>query len=141
VTLITPSPDSAASMLYNEETGKMRKLPTVVFLHDGLFVAGSANHSWAADLARAIPCMVVSVEYSLAPENVYHDAVMDAVDAMMWAMGAADHSFTDIDRFGFVGVEAGATIATAAALHVCTLFFRFRIVGVWSTSRNRVTTM
>jgi acetyl esterase/lipase len=110
-------------MLIDEESGKVRKLPTLVFLHDGLFVAGNANHTWAAELARSIPCMVISVEYSLAPEHSYREAVMDAVDAMMWGMGATDIFFTDVDRFGFVGIEAGATVAAAAALHVRTACF------------------
>ncbi|WVZ65489.1 hypothetical protein U9M48_014841 [Paspalum notatum var. saurae] len=50
-----------------------KKLPVVVFFHGGAFLVHSAAsplyHLYAASLAAAVPAVVVSVNYRLAPES------------------------------------------------------------------------
>jgi acetyl esterase len=59
----------------------------VVYFHGGGWVVGSLD-GWDSSvraLAAASGCDVVSVDYRLAPENVFPAAVDDAFDALRWA--------------------------------------------------------
>jgi acetyl esterase/lipase len=46
-------------------------LPIVVYAHGGGFVTGNldTDHAHCVELARATDCLIVSVDYRLAPEN------------------------------------------------------------------------
>ncbi|WP_156772287.1 alpha/beta hydrolase fold domain-containing protein, partial [Mycobacterium sp. 1245805.9] len=55
--------------LYRGGTGS--RVPLVVYAHGGGFVTGNldTDHAQCVELARAADCLVVSVDYRLAPEN------------------------------------------------------------------------
>lgn len=94
--------------------------PVLVWAHGGGWVIGSAemSRSTARDLAAAADCLVVSVEYRLAPEHPFPAAYDDVVavlravrqEATAQALGA---------KAGLVAVggdSAGGNLAAAAAL-------------------------
>ena len=61
-------------------------LPLLLYLHGGGFTIGSiATHDiLCRELARLAGCMVVSLDYRLAPEHRFPTASNDAWDALQW---------------------------------------------------------
>jgi acetyl esterase len=70
-----------------------RALPLLLYLHGGGFTIGSiATHDvLCRELARLSGCMVVSLDYRLAPEHRFPTASNDAWDALAWL---AQHAAT-----------------------------------------------
>ncbi|EMS52259.1 putative carboxylesterase 13 [Triticum urartu] len=70
------------------------KLPVIVYVHGGGFVAESAKspnyHRFLNDLASACPALGVSLDYRLAPEHPLPAAYDDCLDALRWVLSAAD---------------------------------------------------
>jgi acetyl esterase len=94
------------------------KLPVVVFIHGGGFVAGNLDtHDNACRyLCNRIPCLVVAVEYRLAPEHKYPTPLDDCYAATAWAAKNAASLGGDPDRLAVVGDSGGGTLAAAVCL-------------------------
>ena len=92
--------------------------PVLLHLHGGGLVAGTAYDDlpWAAELAAATGCAVVSPDYRLAPEHPYPAALDDAVAAFGWVSDHAASLGLDQHRVVLAGVSAGAGLAAATAL-------------------------
>lgn len=92
--------------------------PVLVFFHGGGFVAGRLDEfdtfcSLVADGAR---CLVLSVDYRLAPEHRFPAATQDAAAALRWAGAHAAEIGGDPARIAVAGDSAGANLAVVAAL-------------------------
>jgi acetyl esterase len=94
------------------------RLPVLVFAHGGGWVLGTLDSagSICRDLARRAGCVVVSVDYRLAPENPFPAAVEDVSTAVSWVSQHADSFGGDPDRIAVGGTSAGGTLAAATAL-------------------------
>nr|QEO73576.1 alpha/beta hydrolase domain-containing protein [uncultured bacterium] len=95
-----------------------RPAPCVYYIHGGGMVAGSvaSDHAKTVRLAQTTGCVVVAVEYRLAPENPYPAAVDDCYVGLV---GIADrHRDLGIDpgRIALYGTSAGGCLAAAVAL-------------------------
>jgi acetyl esterase/lipase len=93
-------------------------LPAVFYFHGGGFCTGSLDlvDPLCRLLANRSGCVVISVDYRLAPENPYPAAVTDAYVAISW-VGAYGEGFgVDQGRLAVAGDSAGAAIATAACM-------------------------
>jgi acetyl esterase len=92
--------------------------PTLVFAHGGGWVLGTLDS--ADDICREIAdragCLVVSVDYRLAPEQPFPAALDDVSAAVAWAAGYAGDLGADPDRLGVAGTSAGGNLAAATAL-------------------------
>ncbi|MCU1601715.1 MAG: Alpha/beta hydrolase fold-3 domain protein, partial [Frankiales bacterium] len=66
--------------------------PTILFIHGGGFVIGDLDTSepTARRLAEAAGCVVVSVDYRLAPEHPAPDAFRDSLAATRWVVEHLD---------------------------------------------------
>jgi acetyl esterase len=92
--------------------------PIVVFFHGGGWVVGTLDSfdPLCRALAAAVPAVVVSVDYRLAPEHRFPAAVEDAYAATAWAsrhaadLGGAQH------RLAVAGESAGGNLAAVVAL-------------------------
>jgi acetyl esterase len=92
--------------------------PIVVFFHGGGWVVGTLDSydPLCRALAAAVPAVVVSVGYRLAPEHRWPAAVEDAYAATLWAsrhaaeLGGAQH------RLAVAGDSAGGNLAAVVAL-------------------------
>ena len=91
--------------------------PALLFMHGGGFVVGNVetHDALCRVLARDAQCMVLSVDYRLAPEHKFPTAVEDAFDALQWLFANALSYGIDPERIAVGGDSAGGTLATVAA--------------------------
>jgi acetyl esterase len=94
------------------------RLPVIVYLHGGGFVAGGlAGHGGACRmLADTSGCAVALVEYRLAPEYPAPAALDDAVATIQALRAALPHPRLDTSRIALFGDSAGGCLAAGAAL-------------------------
>jgi acetyl esterase/lipase len=95
-------------------------LPGVYFIHGGGMIAGT-NRLGVGSLLNwmdAIPMVVVSVEYRLAPENPHPAPSEDCYAGLLWTAGHLDQLGIDPSRLVVAGGSAGGGLAAAVALMV-----------------------
>jgi triacylglycerol lipase len=90
----------------------------LLHIHGGGFIAGSVVASAPKNraLVAALGCIVVAVEYRLAPEHRFPCALEDCYAALAWTIGAAAEFGVDPGRIGLKGESAGGGLAAALAL-------------------------
>ena len=88
-------------------------LPIVVYAHGGGFVTGNldTDHAHCVELARATDCLIVSVDYRLAPENRCPAALDDMQAAFDHAVQHARQLDADPSRIAVAGRDAGAALS------------------------------
>lgn len=93
-------------------------LPVLVYFHGGGWVLGDLNMSdyTCRCLANDSKCIIVSVDYRLAPEHKFPAAVEDAYTAITWVSANAEAIGGDRDRLGVIGDSAGGNLAAAVSL-------------------------
>ena len=89
----------------------------LIYFHGGGWVAGSieTHDGIARALAKRVGCIVVSVDYRLAPEHPFPAALDDGWTVARWVYTNAADLGVDRDRIGVGGDSAGGTIATVTA--------------------------
>ena len=92
-------------------------LPVLVYFHGGGWVAGNldTHDGTCRALANRVPCVVVAVDYRLAPEHKFPAAVEDAHAALRWVAGHAGAIGGDPRRVAVGGDSAGGNLATVVA--------------------------
>jgi acetyl esterase len=97
--------------------GSEEDAPVLVYYHGGGFVIGDLDmvDATCRMLANLTPCIVVSVDYRLAPENPYPAPREDAFAAFVWASSEAASFGGDPRRVAVGGDSAGATLAAVVA--------------------------
>lgn len=95
-------------------------LPALVYFHGGGFMLGDLDteHDRCVDYAQQVGCVVVSVDYRLAPEHPFPAASDDALAALTWLAEEAEWLGVDRDRIAVGGGSAGACLAAGLALRV-----------------------
>lgn len=90
----------------------------VVFFHGGGWVLGNldAYDHLCHALANAGDCVVVSVDYRLAPEHRFPAAVEDCFAATKWTAQQAGELGIDSKRIVVAGDSAGGNLAAAVSL-------------------------
>ena len=98
--------------------GAAGALPTIYHIHGGGFVTGSATQLEAVhrDVVRSLGCMLISVDYRLAPETVFPGAIEDCFAGLCWVIEHAAQLGVDLSRLGLCGESAGGGLAAALAL-------------------------
>jgi acetyl esterase/lipase len=93
-------------------------LPAMLHIHGGGFVSGKADMSDPNSRSYAVDmkCVVVSVDYRLAPEAPFPDPVEDCYAALLWLHGAAHELGVDPGRIMIAGESAGAGLVAALCL-------------------------
>ncbi|WTW91949.1 alpha/beta hydrolase [Streptomycetaceae bacterium NBC_01309] len=92
--------------------------PAHLFLHGGAWWLGTVEHfdAGCGNLAALADCVVVSVDYRLAPEHPYPVPLEDGIAAWLWLHEHAVALGVDPTRMSIGGGSAGGNLAAAACL-------------------------
>lgn len=93
------------------------KLPCVLHMHGGGYVIGSATElePLYRNLAALANCVIVSVDYRLAPETRFPGAIEDCYAALSWVFSAAELLGIRSECIGVMGESAGGGLAASLA--------------------------
>ena len=105
-------------LVYEPPTGARR--PALLHIHAGGHVMGlpEMNDEQHRRFAHDIGCVVVSVDYRLAPEHPYPAGLHDCLAALRWLHASAEQLAIDPASIGVAGESAGAGMAVGLALLV-----------------------
>lgn len=95
-----------------------KPFPAVLYFHGGGWVCDNLDtHDHVCrSLCRGAGCVVVSVDYRLAPENKFPAAVVDCYGATRWVSENYEAINVDPSKIAVGGDSAGANLATAVSL-------------------------
>lgn len=93
-------------------------LPILVYYHGGGWVIGSieTHDNTCRALANLTPCIVVSVDYRLAPEAKFPAGLEDCYAATKWVAEHGSELGGDSSRLAVGGDSAGGNLAAAVSL-------------------------
>jgi acetyl esterase/lipase len=113
-----PADNPELSVFIYQPTGATKPTSALLWIHGGGMILGRADQDepLLRILCQKLQCVVVSVEYRLAPENPYPAPIDDCYAALEWM--ALNHREIDIDpqRIAIGGASAGAGLAAGTAL-------------------------
>jgi acetyl esterase/lipase len=93
-------------------------LPGLLYIHGGGFTLGNLDteHTACLHIVEKVNCVVVSVDYRLAPEHPFPAALEDCYTALQWMATHAESLGIDPSRIGVRGASAGGGLCAAVAL-------------------------
>jgi acetyl esterase len=108
-----------AIRIYTPKGANEGERPVCLFFHCGGFMFGNLDSDdsqcrWFADGSG---CIMVSVDYRLAPENKFPAAYEDAITAWDWVVAHAREIGGDGKRFGVSGASAGGNLTAGVCRH------------------------
>lgn len=94
------------------------KLPLLVYYHGGGWVGNSvtSHDSICRLLSKRCGCIVVSVDYPLAPEHKFPEIVQQCYAALTWVFEQAEKLSGDSARIAVAGDSSGANLAAVMTL-------------------------
>lgn len=101
-----------------EPIKKDKVLPGLLWIHGGGYVLGTPemNDDLCKRYVTEANCVVVSVDYRLAPENPYPAAIEDCYAALKWFAEHAEELGVDSFRLAIAGASAGGGLTAALSL-------------------------
>ncbi|KAH7120498.1 Alpha/Beta hydrolase protein [Dactylonectria macrodidyma] len=93
--------------------------PVLLWFHGGGWAIGGLddNKDFCTFLCQESKCIVITVDYRLAPEHRFPTAVNDSIDAFRWvSAGPSELGPINTSRIAIGGTSAGANLAVVAAL-------------------------
>jgi acetyl esterase/lipase len=113
-----PAKAPAVEMIIYSPPKAATARPCILHIHGGGFVAGSAASMEAAHRATVneLDCVIVSVEYRLAPEAPFPSGVEDCYAVLGWLFNYGAEIGVDNRHIGVMGESAGGGLSAALAL-------------------------
>jgi len=119
---MVPGPAGAPDVVVRiyQPTKRPKTLPAMLWIHGGGYMLGSIEQEdiSAKRLTLAGKCVMVTVEYRLAPENPFPAPVEDCYAALKWLASHAVGLGVDPHRIAIGGASAGGGLAAGLALLV-----------------------
>jgi len=111
-------PDGKVPVRIYTPIGGAERKPGLVFFHGGGFVLCNldTHDATCRELARGADCVVVSVDYRLAPEAKFPAAPEDCYAATQWTAFHARALGIDARRIAVAGDSAGGNLAAVVSL-------------------------
>ncbi len=112
-------PDGDLAVRIYRPTLEDRDAPVLVWFHGGGWVLGDLDSGDlpGRHLAARGGCVVVAVDYRLAPEHPFPAAFEDCMAATEWTIANADSLGIDPSRVAVGGDSAGGNLAACVAVH------------------------
>lgn len=115
-----PGPEGAPGVpvrIYRPEK-HTEVLPALLWIHGGGYMLGNIDQEdvTSRQFTLAAECVVVSVEYRLAPENPYPGPLEDCYAALKWLATHTKELKADRSRIAIGGASAGGGLAAGLAL-------------------------
>jgi acetyl esterase/lipase len=115
-----PGPAGAPDVrvLVFQPTGRTEPMPAILHIHGGGYVIGAPEMNEAANrqLAADLGCVIVSVDYRLAPDTPFPGPVEDCYAGLKWLHANAKELGVDPTRIAIQGESAGGGLAAGLAL-------------------------
>ena len=90
----------------------------LLWIHGGGYIVGSGrNDPHGIGFAEHVGCTVVSVDYRLAPESTYKEAIADCFGALRWMADNTKSLGIDPARIAVGGASAGGGLTAALSLY------------------------
>ena len=119
--------DSVPVRIYNPNPAEI--LPCLVYFHGGGWVIGDleTHDSICRKLANSASCVVVAVDYRLAPEHIYPAPMNDCYTALNWVVKQAAELGVNANKIAVGGDSVGGNLSAVMALrardengpHIC----------------------
>ncbi|MGB8363291.1 MAG: alpha/beta hydrolase [Rhizomicrobium sp.] len=118
---LVPGPAGAPDvrvLVYSPPGTQATPRPAYLHVHGGGYVLGTpeVNDGSNRTLAAELGCIVVSVDYRLAPETRFPGALEDCYAALVWLHAEAERLGVDRGRIAIGGDSAGGGHAAALAV-------------------------
>jgi acetyl esterase/lipase len=99
-------------------TTRAGSMPGLLYIHGGGFTIGNLDSEDAIcrQISYEVACIVVSVDYRLAPENPFPAAPEDCYAALTWMATNASSLGIDPSRIGVRGASSGGGLCAAVTL-------------------------
>lgn len=119
ITIPRQGDQDVRALLYRPQSFRDR-IPAILNIHGGGYVLGNPvrEHASAIALVCRLGCAVLSVQYRLAPESPYPDALDDCIAAFEWLHAEPAEPFVDLSRIAVRGVSAGGGLAIGMTLRL-----------------------
>ena len=114
--VVTTSPSVRVCVIAPATPGKNRM--GILHIHGGGHLLGSPEQSLSLTSATVLQhdCVIVSVDYRLAPETVFPGSLEDCYAALAWMTEQAETLGIHPGHIGLMGDSAGAGLAASLAL-------------------------
>ena len=111
-------PDSPIAVRIYRPRAATDALGCIFHIHGGGFVGGSVAEVefLHRPLSAELECVIVSVDYRIAPETKFPGNIEDCYAALAWTFAHADELGVDQKRIGVMGESAGGGLSAALSL-------------------------
>jgi len=127
--LTIPAPHGGIKARLYKPT-EQNNLPLLVWFHGGGWVLGNLDSAdmTCRDIACHANCLVLSVDYRLAPEHPFPAAYDDSLSALRYAFENASSLGADKNRIAIGGDSAGANLAACICIGAKDLDVKFQLL-------------
>lgn len=115
--IVGPDANPLRVRIYRPKSNN-ESLPVLLWIHGGGYILGSIEESddLCMNFVKGANCVVVSVDYRLAPEHPYPAPIEDCYAALKWIADNAESLNIDSNRIGVAGASAGGGLTAALTL-------------------------
>jgi acetyl esterase len=116
--IIPSSSGGTRVLVYKPDNALTAPLPVYVNMHGGGFIFGNAemDDAWCGVIADRAGCVVVNVDYKLAPEHKFPIPVHECYEVVKWVHEHSEQLSINPEKIAVGGHSAGGNLAAAVCL-------------------------